>query len=149
MNSPVPVALQDNLGYLKKWEKAWEWDCLYPSFFYWMPVLKSLWIILGCLLHWHCQYYLRYISLHKHIASTTYYNQLGIKKVPLTPRVRLNWFEGAYTRPNEVKIPKENKLLIFEKNIRKLLLRKRFLHWKLPPRKNVTLSSDHYLSEGG
>ena len=120
-----------------------------PLFFYWMPVLKSLWIILGCLLHWHCQYYLRYISLHKHIASTTYYNQLGIKKVPLTPRVRLNWFEGAYTRPNEVKIPKENKLLIFEKNIRKLLLRKRFLHWKLPPRKNVTLSSDDYLSEGG
>ena len=120
-----------------------------PLFFYWMPVLKSLWIILGCLLHWHCQYYLRYISLHKHIASTTYYNQLGIKKVPLTPRVRLNWFEGAYTRPNEVRIPKENKLLNFEKNIRKLLLRKRFLHWKLPPRKNVTLSSDDYLSEGG
>ena len=42
----------------------------------------------------------------------------------MTPRVRLNWFEGAYTRPNEVRIPNENKVPNFEKNIRKFLLRK-------------------------
>ena len=82
MYSPVPVALQDIYKNGKKYGIVCTPLFLLNAHFeiFW------LWIILGCLLHWHCQYYLRYISLHKHIASTAYYTQLGIKKETFNPK---------------------------------------------------------------